>query len=198
VIQGYVKKVNTKDGKGKRGPWVLYSCIIEQDDGTESGWISCGFDKPPFAEGSYISLETSKDGNYTNLVPGSVKQLDPPKRAPASTPVAPTSSAAAPERKGAYVDRNDSIVYQSSRKDAIALVSLLLEHDALPLSTATAKSGIAKRFDEVTAFVDKLTVQYYGDVQTGRVLVKVVDAGAESPAAASGSASAEGSTQDND
>jgi hypothetical protein len=196
TVVGYVKKINTKDGKGKRGPWVLYSCIIEQDDGTESGWISCGFDKPPFAEGSYISLETSKDGNYTNLVPGSVKQLDPPKRAPASTPVAPTSSAAAPERKGAYVDRNDSIVYQSSRKDALLLVQLLLENDALPLSTATAKSGIAKRYDEVKAFVDKLTVEFYGDVQTGRVLQSVVDAGAESTAA---STAADTSSQsDND
>jgi hypothetical protein len=197
MIQGYVKKVNTKDGKGKRGPWTLYSCIIEQDDGTESGWISCGFDKPPFAEGSYISMETSKDDKYTNYVVGSAKVLEPPKRAPASTPVAPASSGAPTERKGAYVDRNDSIVYQSSRKDAIALVSLLLEHDALPLSTATAKSGIAKRFDEVTAFVDKLTVQYYGDVQTGRVLQSVVDAGAESAAANTG-ASAEGSPADND
>jgi hypothetical protein len=200
MIQGYVKKVNTKDGKGKRGPWTLYSCIIEQDDGTESGWISCGFDKPPFAEGSYISLETSKDGNYTNLVPGSVKQLDPPKRAPAPTAqgMATGGSPAPAERKDTYVNTQDSIVYQSSRKDALALVALLLENDALPMSASAAKAGIAKRFEEITAFVDKLTVQYVRDVQTGRVLQSVVDAGAESPATAGRAASAEGSTPDND
>src|SRR5579859_2462418 len=193
MIQGYVKKVNTKDGKGKRGPWTLYSCIIEQDDGTESGWISCGFEKPPFAEGSYISLETSKDGNYTNYVEGSAKVLSPPVKA---TPAA--SSAAPAERKGAYVDRNDSIVYQSSRKDALSLVALLLEHDGLPLSTATAKSGIAKRYEEIKAFVDNVTIEYYFDVQTGRTIQQVVDAGAEPAAAAGGSASAEGSQADND
>lgn len=182
MIQGYVKKVNTKEGTGKRGKWTLYSFIVEQDNGQESGWINGGFDKPPFNEGSYVSLETEVKEGRTQLIIGSAKVLDPPVK----PPVVATSSAAPASTKGNYVDRNDSIVYQSSRKDAIALIALLLEHDALPMSAAATKSGQAKRFEEVTAFVDKLTVQYYGDVQTGRVLQSVVDAGAVPAATASG------------
>lgn len=176
-LVGYVKKVNTKDGKGKRGPWTLYSGILELNDGTESGWISFGFDKPPFSEGSYISIDVEKTDRGLQYVAGTGKVLDPPAKPVASLPA--KSSEAATGGKSTYVDRNDSIVYQSSRKDALALVALLLEHDALPISASTAKVGQSKRFDEITAFVDKLTVQYVGDVQTGRVLQQVVDAGSE-------------------
>lgn len=175
MIQGYVKRVNTKEGTGKRGKWVLYSFIIEKDDGTESGWISGGFDKPPFNEGSYVSIETAQSDRGTDYVAGSGKVLDPPAK-PQAAPAASSGATSAP--KSGYVDRNDSIVYQSSRKDALALVGLLLEHDALPISGLTAKAGQPKRFEEISAYVDKLTVQFFHDVGSLRLLQSVVDAGA--------------------
>lgn len=178
MIQGYVKKVNTKEGTGKRGKWVLYSGIIEQDDGTESGWISFGFDKPPFSEGSYIQLEVEKTERGLNYVSGTYKALDPPSKPAAPVAGASTVSGGSGAAKTGYVDRNDSIVYQSSRKDAIALIGLLLEHDALPMSASTAKAGQAKRFEEISAYVDKITVQYFNDVGSLRLLSTVVDAGA--------------------
>lgn len=194
---GFVKRVNSKTGHGKRGPWTLWSLLVEHEDGTESGWISAGFDKPNFVEGSYISYDTQKTERGVDLVKGSVKHLDPPAR-PAPVAAAPTTSSAPPtQAPSTYVSTQDSIVYQSSRKDAIALVGLLLEHDALPMSANTAKAGIAKRFDEVTAFVDKLTVQYVRDVQTGRILQSVVDAGADT-SPTSGEAPPDGSQADND
>lgn len=178
MIQGYVKRISTKTGTGKRGVWTLYSGIIEKDDGTESGWISFGFEKPPFAEGSYISLETETTDRGLNLVQGSAKVLTPPAKPAAAPPTAAGSSGATSKGAGNYVDRNDSIVYQSSRKDSLALVALLLEHDALPISASTAKAGQAKRFEEIKAYVDKLTVEFFNDVQTGRIFQSVVDAGA--------------------
>lgn len=178
MIQGYVKKVNTKEGTGKRGKWVLYSGIIEQDDGTESGWISFGFEKPPFSEGSYISIDVEKTERGLNYVAGSGKVLDPPAK-PAAASLPATVSGTTGAAKSSYVDRNDSIVYQSSRKDAVALIGLLLEHDALPMSSASSKSAQAKRFEEVSAYVDKITVQFFHDVGSLRLLQSVVDAGAE-------------------
>lgn len=179
MIQGYVKKVNTKEGTGKRGKWVLYSGIVEQDDGTESGWVSFGFEKPPFSEGSYISIEVEKTERGLNYVAGSGKVLDPPAK-PAAASLPATVSGTTGAAKSSYVDKQDSIVYQSSRKDAIALIGLLLEHDALPMSSASSKSAQAKRFEEVSAYVDKITVQFFHDVGSLRLLQSVVDAGAES------------------
>lgn len=176
---GYVKKTAQKEGTGKRGKWVLRSFIIEHDDGTESGWLSGGFDALPFAEGSYVSVETVQTDRGQNYVPGSLKILSPPSK-PLTERAAPPASApsqGAPAKTGSYVDRNDSIVYQSSRKDALAMIGLLLEHDALPLAAAGAKANTAKRFDEIKAYVDKFTIEFFNDVQTGRLLISVVDAG---------------------
>lgn len=199
ILQGHVKKTSTKEGKGKRGPWTLYSFILELDNGQESGWVSAGFDQPPFAEGSYGSLDTEATDRGPRYIAGSWKALDAPKRAAPATPATPETSATAPATKGHYVDRNDSIVYQSSRKDALAMVGLLLEHDALPLAAAGAKANTAKRFDEIKAYVDKFTVEFYGDVQTGRTLQQVVDAGAAEPASTDKPASAgAGASIDND
>lgn len=181
-IQGFIKRAATKDGKGKRGPWTRYSFIMELDNGSESGWIGAGFDKPPFAETSYGSIEVNEGEYGKEYVKDSWKSLSPPTRAPQNTPApsvaAPSGSGTSTPSKGAYVDRNDSIVYQSSRKDAIQVIALLLENDALPLAAAGAKANTAKRFAEIQAYVNKLTVEFYGDVQTGRVLQQVVDSGA--------------------
>lgn len=174
---GFVKRINSKTGQGKRGPWTLYSMLTIADDGVESGWVSLGFDKPPFMEGDYISYDTNKTDRGLDYVSGSFKKLVPPAKETSQT-LAQSDKAPA-KAQSSYVDRNDSIVYQSSRKDALALVGLLLEHDGLPVSASAAKAGQAKRFEEIKGFVDKLTVEYFNDVQSGRVLRNVVDAGAE-------------------
>lgn len=197
-ITGFVRRINTKIGTGKRGPWTLFSLMLEKDDGTESGWISAGFDKPPFAEGSYITIDTVQTDRGTDYVKGSYKHASPPTAPPAAKGIATGVGPKAPSASSGHVDRNDSIVYQSSRKDALALVALLLEHDALPVSASTAKAGQAKRFEEIKAFTDKLTVQFYGDVQSGRVLQQVVDAGADTASAADSGASTATSQEDND
>lgn len=193
MYQGFVRKINTKSGTGKRGVWTLYSMIVQKEDGVESPWISIGFDAPKFKEHDFIAFETETTARGENLIVKSVTFPPTPKAAVVATPSGTTTVAPS---TGA-VSRDASIQYQSSRKDALQLVQLLLAHDALPMSTSTAKAGQAKRFEEIKAFVDKMTVEYYGDVQTGRVLQSVVDAGAVKPAA-SGGASADADQEDND
>lgn len=171
---GYVKKISVKSGKSPKGKaWTKYSGIILEENGAESGWLSFGFDAPPFTEGDYAEV-TANEGQY-GLEVTAAKKLTAPQKAPQ---VPAQSSAPANAAKSAHVDRNDSIVYQSSRKDALTLVALLLEHDALPMTGAATKAAVAKRYEEIKAFVDKLTVEFFHDVGSLRVIQQVVDSGA--------------------
>lgn len=185
---GFVKRLNSKEGKSKKNgkAFTAWSMIMENADGAESGWISLGFERPSFGEGTWANYESNPGKFGLELVKFEVAEA-PAKPAPQ------VGSTGAPT-KGAYVDRNDSIVYQSSRKDALALTGLLLEHNGLPMSAAATKAGQAARYEEITAFVDKLTVEFFHDVQSGRVLREVVDAGAgreDAPAASGGASEAD-------
>lgn len=189
-FEGFVKKITTKTGSGKRGPWTAYSTKLEKADGTEfDQWIGLGFDAPPFKEGDYVQLETSEENGRQQLVKGTVKvKKNPPARGGATngSKGANSSDASPPASGPSNAERQASITYQSSRKDAIELVKLLLANEGLPLAAAKGKAGDAKRQAEIEAAVEKYTVEFYNDVNTLRVLERVADAGlikAESGAA---------------
>ncbi len=171
VFKGFVKTISVKEGHGRRGPWKLFSAKLEREDGTEvEDWITFGFDKPTCREGDYVKITASKnDRGYFQA--DEVKRL---KNAPAR------SSATAGTAAGANVSNNTqkSIHYQSSRNAAIQAITLLLANDALPMSSAKTKAGEAKRFEEITALIDKLTVRYFFDAETQRLLTTVADDGA--------------------
>lgn len=181
-FEGFVKKINVKEGRGARGPWKAYSAKLENSEGKEfDAWVSLGFDPPPFKEGDYVQLETAEENGRQQLVKGSVKvKKNPPARGggksapqPSKGPGDAVATASGPSND----ERQKSITYQSSRKDAIELVKLLLTSDALPISAAKTKAGEQKRFDEITAAVEKFTVELYQDVMTLRVVARVADAG---------------------
>ena len=71
------------------------------------------------------------------------------------------------------------IQYQSSRKDALEFLNILIQSDALPVTAAQNKASKAKRFEEIEAILDKLTVRFYHDVETLRVLSRVQDSDAD-------------------
>jgi len=167
---GFISKIAIKEGRGSRGPWKLYSGRVEKEDGVEyDDWISFGFDKPNVKEGDYVKIETQADAKGYQKVQSIEILKNPPK--------APASSQAAPSSTNSNV-RQDSIIYQSSRKDAIAVLELLVSQDALPLTRAKEKAGQAKRYEEIMALVDKLTVRYFNDVASLRILDTVADEGA--------------------
>lgn len=178
IFKGFVKKINTKEGRGKNGkPWKLYSAKLEKEDGTEyDQWISFGFSAPSVSEGDYVKLTTEKDDRGYEQVTEAKRLKNAPARA------AKSSSDGVGTETGS---RQSHIHYQSSRKDAIAVLTLLQTQDALPLSNAKTKAGEAKRYEEIMALVDKLTVRFYGDVETLRVLKSVADEGAVTADAAS-------------
>lgn len=173
VFKGFIAKIGEKSGKSNKGrAWTIYSIKLEKEDGSElDKWISAGFDKPSVREGDYVKIIAEEnDKGYLNA--SEIKKL---KNAPARSKAAAGGSGG--DGRGSQATQK-SIHYQSARKDALNLVALLLAQDALPLTSAKGKAGEAKRFVELSALVDKLTVQYFFDAETQRLLDSVADAGA--------------------
>jgi hypothetical protein len=169
TFEGFLKKLNTKTGSGRKGPWTLYSGKIAKADGSEyDEWVSFGFNKPNAVEGGYYIIETEKDSKGYEKVT-SVTEA----KAPAAAQAAQSSGG------GGGNAKSDSIHYQNARGNALLFVELAVKLDALPFIQTTGKAGQAKRFDELQALVDKLTVQFFHDTDTLRLLDSVEDAGAE-------------------
>ncbi len=177
--EGYIKKVFTREGQGKRGPWALDNFLIADENGEDIGWFGNGFREdasvPPKAvEGDYISFDWEQDGKFQNIVKGTavIKKDRAPAPAAAESGAAPAVPAAA--SKGST---QQNIHYQNSRTAAIEVVGMLLANDGLPITTNKAKAGQPKRYDEITAAVNKLTVQFYNDLESFRLFDSVADAG---------------------
>jgi hypothetical protein len=193
TVIGFVEKINEKNGNSPRGPWTAYSVKIQ--DATTGDvnplWFQFGFEKPGFAEGDYIEFEAEpKNDKAAQFVAGSGKK---PKNPPAK-PAAPAKTGgggggfkAAKVTKselfgdiGGYNTEDDikRITLACSRTAAVDVIIALLEHDALPMSGAKSKAGQSKRYAEVLAMIDKLTVRYFFDNATGRLLNDIDDEGA--------------------
>jgi hypothetical protein len=173
--KGFVAMISEKSGTGRRGKWTLYSGKIEKEDGTEyPDWISFGFDKPDVIKGDYVKIETEADDKGYQKVVTCVKLKNPPAKATSAPKSVPTPAVGS----NFDVKRQSSIHYQSSRKDAIEVLGLLIARDALPMTSAKGKAGEAARYEELMALVDKLTVRYFNDTESFRVLDSVVDEGA--------------------
>ena len=173
VIEGFVGNVSERTGNGKRGPWAVDNLLIQDAQGNDIGWYGLGFRDdpqvpPPVKKGDFVEFQWEQDGQYKKIVKGTAKIK---KDAPKQTAPAPDAGASP------GTNRQDSIVYQSSRKDAIQLVEVLLDNDALPLSAKNTKAGKAARYDEVVAAVNQLTVNFFRDVETLRLFDTVADTG---------------------
>jgi hypothetical protein len=176
-FKGFVVKINEKSGRGKKGPWTLYSAKLEKEDGTEyPEWLSLGFDAPKFKEGDFISLQAEKnDRGYLAAIEGTGKVF---KNAPARNKkgsAGSASSGAADSSSGTAGPKRGGVDWNGATARAVETANLLLAAGALPLSGAKTKAGEAKRFDEVVAVVDKLTVKFYNDSITLRLLETVAD-----------------------
>lgn len=174
TFKGFIAKVNSKAGKSASGrPYTLWSIKLENEDGTEQEkWLSAGFEQPEASEGDYVEVTAEENAKgYLNIK--SIKQL---KNAPAK--VAPAGA----KSSGGHVSTTQtSIHYQSARNAAISVLEVLVAKDALPISAAKTKAGEAARYEEIMALVDKLTVRYFMDAETHRILESVADEGSSEP-----------------
>lgn len=187
-MRGVVVKIGEKTGRNRRGQWTLYSFITQDDDGKEGGWVTFGFEAPPFKEGDFIEYETEEDSEGrvqykkgTGKIVPRPKPQSAPRAEPASTPAADGGIS---RRSGSsdYDTRQQQIVLQHSQEMAIQATALLLQNDGLPITKASTKAGEAKRFEEIVAAIDKLTVKYFNDVVSDRLRSTIPDMGVVSTA----------------
>lgn len=166
------RDVKIKNGRNAGKTLQAYNIKLKLENGELSPRIDAGFGKPEFDKGSYVTITTKQDGQYEkidSIVAASRPAVQTAGRAPVS--------AAAGDGGSDGADRQTQIVLQHSQEMAVREVALLLTHNALPLSKAESKGGQAKRYEEIVKAVEKLTVQRYFDVVSGRLLDTVADAG---------------------
>lgn len=168
IFKGFIAALSSKSGKSAKGrAWTAYSAKMEKEDGTEyDKWISFGFEEPDVKKGDYVKITTETKGDYENVV--EIKKLkNPPARqggkAAGGNPNVNTTQ--------------QSIHYQNSRNLAATVLGILNEQNALPLTKAKDKSGEVKRYEEIMALLDKLTVRFFYDAETLRILGTVKDEG---------------------
>ena len=141
-MQGTVNRVNN-NGKA-------YSAEIDGQ------WYGAGFNPVSFKEGDVLEFEIEQRGQFKNLknprvVQGGVSEVS---NAPAP------AQAARPAKGGVdpqvWVDKDTSILYQSSHKDALVFVGMLLQNGAVSLPTKKADQA-----DAVNALVEDYSAQFF-------------------------------------
>lgn len=198
TVEGFVEKLFVKEGTSARGKWVAYSIKLQRASGeVDPRFYQFGFTKPGFGEGDFIRFEAEiKDDKAAKFIEGSGSK---PKNPPAK-PAAPQQPSAGgrPGGGGGFKQRppvesklfgrigqNSTeddirrICYSNARSAALEAVAVLLANDGLVTSTAKTKGGEAKRYDEIVAAIDKLTVKYFFDAAGGRLLTSVADEGSK-------------------
>jgi hypothetical protein len=194
---GEIAVFSKREVAGRNGPITAYSAKIVKPDGEEyDEWVGFGFKKPTCAKGDSVKIAAKKENGFWKAVDVEVtaegdgeagepeqeeqESGDSGSKGKSGSSVQAVSSSSKEPASGL---KDKRIGYQNSRTAALELTSLLLQHKAVPLAATAGKAGDAKRFEEVMALVDKLTVKLFNDLSTFRLLADVEDA-YEAPAKA--------------
>ena len=147
---GIVGIVNERPGK--YGP--MFSIKLEGDE----TWYGTKSTKPEVNNGDTIEFNFSVNPRgYSDADVNSISVIEAAPEPAASTP----ETAAAPAATAGRVafDRKQSvIVYQSSRKDALALIALAASQALIDFPK---KGTVADNFNALRMFVDEATNDYY-------------------------------------
>ena len=159
-ITGQVFKVYEKEFRGRK----LYSVKLEDDP------IYYRMNENRFAgtaePGNFIEFdaEPNSDGKSAT-VKGTVRQVQ-----------RPASAAAAPAGGSFSAGREQSIHYQSARKDALVFVGMAVAQGAVKLP---AKQAL--KLKALEGLVDAYTAQYLEDVATGGAVARATAAAYSEP-----------------
>lgn len=202
-VTGYVRRIFETSGENSRGPWTAYAIKVISPEGEEDPrFYQFGFKAPPFKAdaysdgkyrhtGDYVQFEAEvKDDKAARFVDGTGRIL---KNGPARKEPEKKGGGQG-GRKGGYSGPKETnsdvfgkiggynteddirrITLTASRTAALEAVGLLLQYDGLPMTKTKGKANEQVRYDEITAMIDKLTVQYFYDNASGRLLDEVAD-----------------------
>jgi len=182
---GVVEKVFKKQGTNRNGkPYTLFSARIA---GLEQ-WASFGFKDPGISEGDIVKIRGEIDGNNLKVEQHRVEGKGEVPTKPAYSGKPAYNKGGGNSARDEYFkekekhdrdEREPRIQYQAARKDALEFLSVLAGQDALPITAAAGKGNKAKRFEELEEILDKLTVRFYNDTRSLRVLERVQDSDEE-------------------
>lgn len=169
-VQGVVSRVTSKDWQGT----ALYSFQLEND----GRWFRTGRTPPTFVNGVNIAFDVVTDPRGNNnvdihtvqQVAGGAAQAVPVSAVTqvSGLPSLPVAQGVSKDQYWNEKDRYDkeirqpAIEYQAARNAAIALVSAMLVHEALPGITKTANA--AKRAEVIEATVDQYTEKFFSEL----------------------------------
>lgn len=194
-VIGFISRVGEQTGDGAKGEWKKYSFQIMDENGTVSKeWYKGGFlkkatDPVPVAEGNKVKFSYTVNDYGNQVDKGSLQVKNdvvaPVKKEASKPSYAPRKTAEAKKSDmfgdiGGYNTEDDirRMALSNASTRAIELAALLLDNDALPVTTAKASKAVnAKRYEEVLAYVDKLTVKLFYDAATTRLLDNIEDEG---------------------
>jgi len=149
-VKGFIENcpapIQTKYKWPNGEPKFMYSMYV---DGTRYSTKGKDFSK---LEGKYVEFEATQNGEYWNADPATVKEVAAPDNTKQSR-----SSGQLP----AGPDRQDSIIYQSSRKDAIEMVNALLAKDMIDFGKAKG----AQKIEMYEVYVDHYTTRLFDDAK---------------------------------
>lgn len=141
MAQGYITEIK-HDPNGRFGPsWQILV------DGKTTGFQK--FQPKGVAVGDYITYDVKMNGQYENMVPGSMAKIDPP--AGVSAPAAKAPSVIA-------MDRQDVISRQAALNSALSFVEILQVAGALPEGKTLSA---AKKADKIEAIVMEYVQKFH-------------------------------------
>lgn len=127
--------------------------------------------KPKFIAGDCVKFSVLRNGQYLNVRPGTMEKHDVAQPTPATTVLTTLTQGAAAPPTTPYPgtvtfaskedSRQNSIVLQSARKDAIEVTKLLLQADACGIK---AKDTWATKHELLLGLVNDLTRRFYHNV----------------------------------
>lgn len=145
-ITGVIAKI--KENQTRVGK--TYSFVLQDKDGV---WFSTFKDRPEGQEGQLVEFEYTVNGNFNNVDNKTMKVL--------KAEAAPkTVRAAARQSQASYDAKQASILYQSSRKDAIAVLGIAFEQGAVTFKSNTKQADkLPILLDMVSELADDLYQQ---------------------------------------
>jgi hypothetical protein len=160
-VAGVVEDYNSTPRVVRGQPSTVWSVKVNGE------WYGTIWDDLQLIPGDSVSFATKMNGQYTNIdgkvaITARGGGVAPPQEAAPPAPVgAVTTQVAAVPR----VDTRDiSIRIQSCRKDAIALMPMLLAEGAVSFA---AKAKDSEKYDILLALIDELTARNYVFLQNG-------------------------------
>ena len=124
-----------------------------------NAWYGHGFKAPSFAKGDYIKFNYTENGNFKNIDVASIEVQKQPT-APAAAPSVTHESKE--EAKNYWDSKDKRIAYAGCQEDAVALVALALQYDALSLGTKKNE-----RLGVLTKIVQKVASDLYTHIMSG-------------------------------